>query len=386
MSDITARIEELTRRYTEASRKAGQKGEAVNDLRLRLEEQDKANEKMRAEFRRLSAEEAAILHASPPPPPPEPQHKQHKKKPLAEAQGPRNEPSSQSTNGAAQSHIDADVGHGLSENTASSARTSDARSRPARVIIGACMPYGLQGGAAAVLKQVCTTVERIATFAEVRLVLTKDLIKADGADTLEEEVRSAVQSARATLQPDGVNDDPHTSSAPSAVVFTCWDMENQPHHCAAELARWADILLIAPLCTSTLTSMSIGMANDLLLELVQVWPRTQWRGKNGMRVPKKGFVVCPRMPQQRRNNPVVEEQLEKLLDTGIEVMMADPDDETVEEQEPSDYVEMAVERVKQLIQERQANQAPALLERSPAPVPAPRVGGAGGKRRRAAEG
>ena len=135
----------------------------MNDLRLRLEEQDKANEKMRAEFRRLRAEEAAILHASPPPPPPEPQHKQHKKKPLAEAQGPRNEPSSQSTNGAAQSHIDADVGHGLSENTASSARTSDARSRPARVIIGACMPYGLQGGAAAVLKQVCTTVERIAT-------------------------------------------------------------------------------------------------------------------------------------------------------------------------------------------------------------------------------
>ena len=108
-----------------------------------------------------------------------------------------------------------------------------------------------------------------------------------------------------------------TSSAPPALVFTWWDMENHPHHCAAELA-----LGRYPVDRATVhnhaTSMTIGMANDLLLGLAPATNAVAWQERHAG--PHEGFVVpaCPRA------TPPWWKSSSRSARHGVEVMMADP--------------------------------------------------------------
>ena len=54
------------------------------------------------------------------------------------------------------------------------------------------------------------------------------------------------------------------------MCFSITDQRHNPYYAAAELARWADVLLIAPMCPATLTAIATGREDDLLLEVVQV--------------------------------------------------------------------------------------------------------------------
>ena len=150
--------------------------------------------------------------------------------------------------------------------------------RPARVLLGACMPNFLSPNS--VVELIVDIHEQICAFADVRIVVTRDFTKGENAHTLHERLGDGAQRAAKRAGRDapgaatGVDQD---RRIPEAKVFSHHDQSVHPYHCASELARWADVLLVAPLDTQTLSSISTGSEEDLLLDVVQV-RAPEWRG------------------------------------------------------------------------------------------------------------
>jgi phosphopantothenoylcysteine decarboxylase/phosphopantothenate--cysteine ligase len=76
-----------------------------------------------------------------------------------------------------------------------------------------------------------------------------------------------------------------------------------------ELARWADLVLIAPASADALARIAAGMADDLLTTLVLATTAP--------------VMVSPAMNQQMWQNPITQRNLQTLRDYGIHVI--DPD-------------------------------------------------------------
>ena len=320
---LDKRIAELEKQQRTAAQAAGKKGEDVFALRKHLE-------KIEAQREKVAAREQQLMM------------QQESQTALA---GSLEAPSSESSSSISTqlgSSADVSGGGGSSTDALGSADTSALEPRPARVLLGSCMPHYL--GTERVLQQVLQLHEKLCDFVEVRLVCTRDLARV-GAERLLEEVSRVSAQARHPLE--GV-DAPLSKTcahapatplspptAPSRVctpnprrvppshvcpwarcdgdcscacssVYTEADQKRNPYHAASALAQWADVLLVAPLCPATLTNLVHGLDNDLLLEVATLWGSTKLRAVGGGEYwqPRKPFLVAPRLPEERRQQKV----------------------------------------------------------------------------------
>jgi len=131
--------------------------------------------------------------------------------------------------------------------------------------------------------------------------------------------------------------------------FSISDQQHSPYHAASELARWADVLLVCPLCTRTLTAIATGEENDLLLEIAQNWGSVKKKSPSAEYwIPIKPFIMAPWLPAQRHNHLVIERQMATLEQMGIE-LIEDPGDEVREADGLKRYVDHVVEHVRHAI-------------------------------------
>lgn len=71
-----------------------------------------------------------------------------------------------------------------------------------------------------------------------------------------------------------------------------------------ELAKKADLLLLAPLSANTMAKVSTGICDNLLTCIVRAWDVS------------KPVLFCPSMNTQMWNHPITKEQVEKLESWG----------------------------------------------------------------------
>jgi phosphopantothenoylcysteine decarboxylase len=71
-----------------------------------------------------------------------------------------------------------------------------------------------------------------------------------------------------------------------------------------DLAKWADILLIAPLDANTLGKLSSGMCDNLLTCVARAWDLG------------KPFLFCPAMNTKMYLHPITRKQIADLLEFG----------------------------------------------------------------------
>lgn len=93
------------------------------------------------------------------------------------------------------------------------------------------------------------------------------------------------------------------------VYDTMWDTSEPSMMRHIELARWADILLIAPLTANKMAAMAHGMADDLISTVVLAT--------------KAPIVVAPAMNQKMWAHPATQENLQKLKAYGVSVLGPD---------------------------------------------------------------
>ena len=234
------------------------------------------------------------------------------------------------------------------------ASTSADAVRNPRILLGVCMPHHL--GAAYVRELVTSVHEQLCAFADVRIACMADATKADGMEQVIHQVKAASQRAKRLA--DG---------AEPTTCFSISDQHTSPYYAAQELARWADLLVIAPLCSKTLSQITSGSEDDLLLETVQLWGSHKKRNASGdYWLPSKPFLVAPRLPVERRNQLLVEKMMGTLAQMGVE-LLEDPGDDGKEAGARERYVGRVVEHVKQAVLKAQGLlQLPA-----PAAPPAP---------------
>ena len=281
---LDTRIAELEQRQRSASIAAGKKAEQILRLSEQLQKLDKqraaklrdlqaAREREKAPSRRQSSSSSSSTPPVPPPLPP-PRGWGHAGSPSSA--GPRSAPAAAAAASAAASSS-ADV------------------PRPARVLLGVCMPHFV--GPAVVRRLVLDVHEKLCSFADVRIVCMNEAKRAEGFDAMLEEVKALSRSRRRRQQLEG---------GAETKCFSITDEGISPYHTASELNRWADVLLIAPMSTATLTAICIGREDDLLLEIVQVSERT--RAGAGARPPRPNLtpswpsVCCGRIGARRRRN------------------------------------------------------------------------------------
>ncbi|CAZ82447.1 unnamed protein product [Tuber melanosporum] len=77
-----------------------------------------------------------------------------------------------------------------------------------------------------------------------------------------------------------------------------------------ELRKWADLLVVAPLSANTLSSVTVGRCDGLLLSVLRAW---DWA--------RAGIVVAPAMNTLMWTHPVTSGQVETLKAWGVEVLM-----------------------------------------------------------------
>jgi hypothetical protein len=379
LAGLPSLLAALDEEHKQASKEAALKGEEIHRLRMQLEQAEKLREAKETEIMEANRTERELLalHALPP-----------ATSSLPEAIATVQTAAPQQAQVVLPSGPSEMVRRGTAFGVASA--STDAPEPPeapaprwGRVLLGACMPHGLPGGAQAILRQVLALFMRISAFAEVRIVITKELTKVDGAERLDDEVQNAARrTQRASL--DG--SPAEASGVAAARVFSYSDQQQHPYECAAELARWADVLLIAPLCASTLALMNSGIDNDLLLEIVQLWASEKKKGRGGHYwVCQKPFLVCPRMPPERRKQLIVEQQMTALKQTGVTVM-PDPGDNATTVHELHGHIEEVVEQTRHHIMQKRG-----LVQLPPPPPPPPlqqqdqqRQSEGGAKRRRVA--
>lgn len=410
LADLTKRLHGLDQRQREKAVESGRKKEQAQAMREELAEIDRKREAVLGEIaaceraeRQIQLQEQRKQQQPPPhlhPQPPQQQHlQQQAQQPHALSpqhnSGIRTSASVRPSPAmASSSHCAAAAASAPSTSTAlvacegSAAPSScddDAtevpQQRPPRLLLGACLPAFLD--TATVLRLVMALYERTKRFAEVRIVVAKNLAKADGADALFDMVDRATargtgavgRAPRSGMEGGGLRG---ASAPPEAKVFSQWDQRLNPYKCAAELARWADVLLVAPLCAETLKNITGGATDDLLLEVIQLWGSVKKLGPSGTQfhVPAKPFIVAPRMPPGFGHGLIIEKQILLLDEMGVEIM-EDPGDAAQDGDAEETYAASAVEHVRHAVLKAQGHlQLPMM--------PAAAVVAAGSKRRRGA--
>lgn len=131
----------------------------------------------------------------------------------------------------------------------------------------------------------------IAAYKSIELVR---LLKKAGA-----EVRVVLTSAAAEFVT------PLTLQAVSgnAVATSLLDPQAELAMGHIELAKWADLIVIAPATADLIARMRLGMGNDLLTTICLATPAP--------------ILLAPAMNQQMYKHPAVQENLQKLTDRGV---------------------------------------------------------------------
>jgi len=198
------------------------------------------------------------------------------------------------------------------------------------------MPHAL--GQALVCRLVRAVHAVVCAFADVRIVCMSEVTKCDEMATLMNDIKTMSCRGRRLL--DGFAE---------TTCFSISDQQHSPYHAASELARWADVLLVCPLCTRTLTAIATGEENDLLLEIAQNWGSVKKKSPSAEYwIPIKPFIMAPWLPAQRHNHLVIERQMATLEQMGIE-LIEDPGDEVREADGLKRYVDHVVEHVRHAI-------------------------------------
>lgn len=96
--------------------------------------------------------------------------------------------------------------------------------------------------------------------------------------------------------PDSVSDD----------EMDYWTKERKVLH--IELRKWADVYLICPLSANTLAKLSCGLADNLVTNVARCWDFS---------LP---IIVCPAMNTCMWNHPVTQEQLNRLIAFGYQIV------------------------------------------------------------------
>ncbi len=91
------------------------------------------------------------------------------------------------------------------------------------------------------------------------------------------------------------------------VASDLWESGKAMDH--INLARWADLALVAPATANTLNRLSAGLADDLVGSLFLAWE-----------IQKKPWWVAPAMNVAMFNHPLTQASLKKLTDTGVRVL------------------------------------------------------------------
>ena len=309
-SDLDARIAALEAKQREKATGAGKKNEKLLHMREQLQVLDKQRAAKAAELQATRQEEAAEqARKQQPPPPPPPANKSSPDQTSRAAT-----PSAAALPAARPAPAPA-LAPAPPPPAAAASSSSQPTSRNPRVLLGVCMPHFL--GREAVAKLVHSVHEKICAFADVRIVCTREVTRCEGMDSLMDEVKAV--SKRGRRLSDG---------ATETTCYTISDQKLNPYHAANELARWADVLLICPMCTQTLTGIATGREDDLLLEIVQSWGAVKKRAPTGEYwLPLKPFIVAPRLPIERRNQLIIERQMGTLEQMGVE-LVEDPVRET----------------------------------------------------------
>ena len=308
LKDLEKRIEKLDEQQKKKAKETGQKNDKAAQLREQLCQLDRERE---AKLEELAAKERALPYQQP-----------SSRSPSAPA---ASRASAEARSGASRRSSEAaaaSTGAGAAGAAGASTSVDATTHRSARILLGACMPAFLS--ARTVLHQVNALYENLCMFADVRLIVMNELVSANDAlgYCIHDKVEMAARRNRGRL---GLDSGASTEALPDAKVFSLSDQRLNPHHCAAELARWADVLLIAPMCTSTLSGIAIGREDDLLLEVVQLWGSIKKKGSAGVQyhVPLKPFIISPRVPAEKRNNLLIEKQMHTLDEMGVEVRAAE---------------------------------------------------------------
>ncbi len=86
-------------------------------------------------------------------------------------------------------------------------------------------------------------------------------------------------------------------------VFTDWDKDPLAH---INLARWANVFLIAPCTVNTLSKIALGIGDNLLTTTVLAY--------------KGPLLLAPAANTVMYKNPAVQENIEKLRDRGVSII------------------------------------------------------------------
>lgn len=92
----------------------------------------------------------------------------------------------------------------------------------------------------------------------------------------------------------------------SQVSDSLWDKDAELAMGHIELARWADIFLVAPASANTLAKMAYGIADNLLTTCYLATRAT--------------VIVCPAMNQAMWRHPATQENIAKLIGHGVKVL------------------------------------------------------------------
>lgn len=210
------------------------------------------------------------------------------------------------------------------------------------------MPHFL--GVAHVRRLVHAVHDQVCTMADVRVVCMAEATRADGMEELMDDLQQA--SCRGRRLSEGFSE---------TMCFSISDQRHSPYHAANELARWADILLIVPMCAATQSAITHGREDDLLLEIVQGWRTVKKRRASGEYwIPEKPFLVAPRIPAERRNQYLIELDRAVIERMGVEIIDGPTEaeayyDEVIDAAGQDKYVNHVIEHVRHAILKMQGH-------------------------------
>ena len=88
-----------------------------------------------------------------------------------------------------------------------------------------------------------------------------------------------------------------------AVLTTMWQVDDQPDSQHIGVARWCDLLVIAPATATTIARIATGLADDLVSLVVCALPRDT------------PVLVAPAMNEQMWQSPVTQRNVKTLRET-----------------------------------------------------------------------
>ena len=205
--------------------------------------------------------------------------------------------------------------------------------RPPRVLLGVCLPHFV--GPALVHRLVLDVHEKLCAFADVRIVCMNEAKRAQGFDEMLEEVKAHSRSRQRKQQLEG---------SAETTCFSNTDEGFSPYHAASELNGWADVLVIAPMSTATLTAICMGREDDLLLEIVQNWGAKKTEAMGDFWLPLKPFMAAPWLPAECCGQLIIEKHMGTLGQMGVG-LVDDPGEERLQSAGHDKYVTHLTERV-----------------------------------------